>query len=159
MAYAGNKFLVFELHNENYAVSVKFVREIISIMEITEVPKAPPFIKGVINLRGKIIPCLDLRTKFELEEIPYNEKTCIIIIEINEDDKIRQIGVIVDTVTEVLNIKDEEIDPPPQFKNNDQMDFLFGVAKLKNRVIWILNLDKIVSSDELILINNIKKEI
>lgn len=159
MEIKGNKFLVFKLCEENYAVTVHAIREIIRIMEITQVPKTPPFIKGVINLRGKIIPVIDLRIKFGLKEKPYDAKTCIIIIEINEDGKIRPMGVIVDTVTDVLNIQSDEIDSPPEFNNNEQMDFLHGIAKIKDNIIWLLNLDKIVSCDELVAINKIKKEI
>ena len=159
MNIKGNKFLVFELSDEYYAVSVQATREIIRIMEITDVPKALPFIKGVINLRGKIIPVIDLRIKFGLVEKQYDEKTCIIIIEINEEEKSRPMGVIVDTVSEVLNIQDDEIAPPPEFNNQDQMDFLYGIGKLKDRIIWLLNLDKIVSCDELVIINKIKEDL
>ena len=159
MEIKGNKFLVFELSDEYYAVSVQATREIIRIMEITDVPKAPPFIKGVINLRGKIIPVIDLRIKFGLAEKQYDEKTCIIIIEINEEEKSRPMGVIVDTVSEVLNIQDDEIAPPPEFNNQDQMDFLYGIGKIKDRIIWLLNLDKIVSCDELVIINKIKEDL
>jgi len=159
MEKKGSKFLVFELCDEYYAVSAKSTREIIRIMEITEVPKAPPFIKGVINLRGKIIPVIDLRIKFALREKPYDEKTCIIIIEINEQEKIRPMGVIVDTVSEVVSIMDEEIAPPPEFNNQSQMDFLYGIGKIRDRIIWLLNLDKIVSCDELIVINELKEDV
>ena len=159
MEIKGNKFLVFELSDEYYAVSVQATREIIRIMEITDVPKAPPFIKGVINLRGKIIPVIDLRIKFGLVEKQYDEKTCIIIIEINEEEKSRPMGVIVDTVSEVLNIQDDEIAPPPEFNNQDQMDFLYGIGKIKDRIIWLLNLDKIVSCDELVIINKLKEDL
>jgi len=159
MDIKGNKFLVFELSDEYYAVSVQATREIIRIMEITDVPKAPPFIKGVINLRGKIIPVIDLRIKFGLAEKQYDEKTCIIILEINEEEKSRPMGVIVDTVSEVLNIQDDEIAPPPEFNNQDQMDFLYGIGKIKDRIIWLLNLDKIVSCDELVIINKLKEDL
>lgn len=159
MDIKGSKFLVFELHDEYYAVSVHATKEIIRIMEITEVPKAPPFIKGVINLRGKIIPVIDLRVKFGINEKTYDEKTCIIIIELHEEEKSRLMGVIVDTVTEVLNITSENIDPPPEFNQPNQLEFLFGIGKIKGRVIWLLNLDKIVSCDELVILNRINKEL
>jgi purine-binding chemotaxis protein CheW len=154
-----NKFLLFELCNESYAISIQATREIIQMMDITHIPKAPPFIKGVINLKGKIIPIIDLRVKFGLPEALYNEKTCIIIIEINENEKLRLMGVVVDTVSEVLNILDEDISKPPEFNHNHQLDFLYGVGKIKNSIIWILNLDKIVSYDEFIIIDKIKKEL
>jgi purine-binding chemotaxis protein CheW len=158
MEMAGNKFLMFELCGEYYAVSVHATREIIRMMEITGVPKAPPFIKGVINLRGKILPVIDLRVKFGLDEKPYDDKTCIIIIEINEEGKSRLMGVVVDTVLEVLVISDGEIEATPEFSSNAQMDFLHGIAKICGKVVWLLNLDKIVSSEELVVINKLKEE-
>ena len=150
-----NKFLLFELCSENYAIPILSAREIIQMMEITHIPKAPPFITGVINLKGNIIPVIDLRVKFALPETSYNKKTCIIIIETEE--KTRLMGVIVDTVSEVVNISD--ISKPPEFNHQHQMDFLYGVGKVNDSVVWILNLDKIVSCDELVIIDNIKKEL
>ncbi|MCK7467721.1 MAG: chemotaxis protein CheW [Desulfosudis oleivorans] len=106
------KHLTFSLGNEDYGLPILQVREIIGMMEITHVPKTPEFIKGVINLRGKIIPIMDLRLKFGMKSIDYTERTCIIVVEIKINEIKRLMGVVVDMVSEVVNINQNEIEPP-----------------------------------------------
>ncbi len=105
MELHSGKFLTFVLGNETYGIPIKKVKEIIGMMEITHIPKTQGYIKGVINLRGKIIPLMDLRLKFGMEEIPYTDRTCIIVIEIDKGENRRLAGLVVDTVAEVLNIQ------------------------------------------------------
>lgn len=139
------KYLTFVLAGEEYGLEILKVREIISVMEITEVPQVPPFIKGVINLRGKVIPVMDLRLKFGMTPMEYTRETCIIVVNIGD----LLIGVVVDTVAEVLDINESEIDPPPTFGISVQTDFIMGMGKIKGRVKILLDIDKILSVEEL----------
>jgi purine-binding chemotaxis protein CheW len=152
------KHLVFSLCDENYAVSTNLIREIVIMTEISQVPKAPPFIKGVINLRGKIIPVVDLRIKFGLSEKAYDNRTCVIIIEIKEEDRNRLVGVIVDSVDDVVSITNEDISAMPNFNNDYQIVFLKGMLKIKEKITWIINLDKIISNDELVILNKFEED-
>lgn len=139
------KFLTFAVGNENYGIEIKNVTEIIGIQEITGIPELPIYVKGIINLRGKIIPVIDVRLKFKKEAIAYNDRTCIIVIEIME----LSIGLIVDNVAEVLNIEDENIDAPPDIKTGFNNRYVSGIGKVDNSVKLILDCDKLLSQDEL----------
>ncbi len=123
METQGGKYLTFHIGVEEYGIPIQCVKEIIGIMEITTIPKMPIFVKGVIHLRGKIIPIMDLRLKFGFEEREYNSRTCIIVAEIAAGDSKRLMGVVVDTVSEVLNIQKAEIEPPPQYSAGNDIDF------------------------------------
>ena len=113
MAANDQKLLTFSLGKEEYGVSILKVKELIGMMDITPVPKTPEFIKGVINLRGKIIPVMDLRIKFSMDAQDYDERTCIIVVEIVIKGSQKLLGVVVDSVSEVVTISDEQIEPPP----------------------------------------------
>lgn len=139
------KYLTFVLAGEEYGLEILKVREIISVMEITEVPQVPPFIKGVINLRGKVIPVMDLRLKFGMSPKEYTRETCIIVVTIGD----LLIGVVVDTVAEVLDINESEIDPPPTFGSTVQTDFILGMGKIKGKVKILLDIGKVLSVEEL----------
>lgn len=152
MEIQGGKFLTFLLGEEIYGLPIKKAREIIGITDITHIPRTQKYIKGVINLRGKIIPIIDLRLKFGLEEKAYNERTCVIIIEVDSQDSKRQVGIIVDAVYEVINIQKNEIDESPEYDAPLQREFLLGLGKMKDRVIMILNIEEILKHDELFLI-------
>ncbi len=143
------KHLTFALGNEGYGIPIHQVKEIIGMMEITSIPKTPPFIKGIINLRGKIVPIIDLRVKFGLPEREYTERTCIIVIEINPASGKRTIGVVVDTVSEVINIQAGDIET--DLRNESVIDgkFMTGIAKLKNKVVVLLEVDYLMVPDEL----------
>ncbi|MEJ6949846.1 chemotaxis protein CheW [Natronospora cellulosivora (SeqCode)] len=149
------KYLTFSLGKEEYGIPILKVKEIIGMMEITEVPKSPEFVKGVINLRGKIIPLMDLRLKFGLEEIEYSERTCIIVIDIKNKDNLRQIGVAVDSVSEVVSIQREAIEPPPNYEDGEYEGFLTGIAKVDNKVVMLLNTDKAFKFKGLVKINSL----
>lgn len=148
MEVSGGKFLTFQLSNEQYGIPIHKVKEIIGIMDITNIPGSPVFIKGVINLRGKIIPVMDLRLKFELEEKEYNPRTCIIVVELDNSGSAKQMGIVVDTVSEVLNIQKSDIEPPPRYGSRLDTTFLTGMGKIRNRVVLLLDIDQILNSNE-----------
>lgn len=141
-----NKFLSFKLKKESYCVSIKNVIEIVELQKISEVPDMPEFMKGVINLRGKIIPVIDLRLRFKIEPRVYDDRTCIIISEIES----RQIGFIVDNVEEVVEIPENKIDPSPSFNSKDKRNsFIKGLGRFNENVKIILDTQKILVGGEL----------
>ncbi len=140
----GGKYLTFSLAAEEYGLEILKVREIIGIMDITAVPQMPAFVKGVINLRGKVIPVIDLRLKFGLEPAEYTEQTCIVVVDVGT-----LMGVIVDTVQEVLDIQLDQIDPPPQLGAAVDMTFVLGMGKVKDDVKILLDIDKVLGAEEL----------
>jgi purine-binding chemotaxis protein CheW len=146
------KYLTFILGNEEYGILIKRVKEIIGIMDITNIPRTPEFIKGVINLRGKIIPIMDLRLRFGLSEKEYNQRTCIIVVEISLGELKKQMGLVVDTVSEVVNIQKNEIDPSTKYDVSGDTDFLMGLGKIKGKVILLLDIDQILSSEAFVMI-------
>jgi purine-binding chemotaxis protein CheW len=140
-----NKFLTFFLGTEEYGIEILKVQEIISMMTITPVPRTPHFVRGVINLRGKVITVVDLRLKFEMEAIAQSEETCIIVVQTQGI----QMGCIVDKVSEVLDINAEEIEDPPSFGIEVNTEFILGVGKSQGKVKLLLNIDKVLSSGEM----------
>ncbi|HPE67749.1 MAG TPA: chemotaxis protein CheW [Thermotogota bacterium] len=151
-------YLTFTLGKEFYGIPVLKIKDIIGMIEITEVPRTPEFIKGVINLRGKIIPIMDLRLKFGLEEKEYNERTVIIVLEIQVNEEKRLMAVVVDTVAEVVNIQEGSIEPPPQYGTSVDTDFIMGMAKVKEKVVMLLNIEKVLNAQELAALAQIKGE-
>ena len=146
LAEAG-KYLTFALADEEYALSVLKVREIIKMMEITQVPKVPPHVKGVINLRGKVIPIVDLRLKFGFPPQAYTERTCIIVVEVALNGANVMMGIVVDSVSEVLNITSAEVDQAPDFGDRVTTDYMLGLAKVKGTVKILLALDRVLGGD------------
>lgn len=149
MQVQDGKHLTFSLGKENYGIPILQVREIIGMMDITEVPKTPDFIKGVVNLRGKIIPIMDLRSKFGMEAIEYTERTCIIVVEVNINESKRPMGIVVDTVSEVVNIEENEIEETLDYGAKMEEEFLTGMGKVKDKVIMLLNIDKIINTQDI----------
>ena len=147
------KYLTFKLANENYGIGILKVKEIIGMMTITTVPRTPDFVKGVINLRGKVIPIMDLRLKFSMEAIPYNDRTCIIVVEIETDSGTILMGIVVDAVSEVMNISESEIEDTPAFGTSLDTDYILGIAKTEDGVKILLNIDKILSIKDISAIN------
>ncbi len=141
----GGKYLTFSLANEEYGLEILKVREIIGIMDITAMPQMPAFVKGVINLRGKVIPVIDLRLKFGLEPAEYTEQTCIVVVDVGS-----LVGIIVDTVQEVLDIGADQIDPPPPLGAAVDTTFVLGMGKVKDDVKILLDIDRVLGSDELV---------
>lgn len=144
-----NKFLQFEIDGEYYGVDILKVREINGMMDITAVPQTPQFMKGLINLRGKVVPVIDLRLKFGLSEADYDERTSIIVIEFKSIHGQVQMGIVVDTVSEVVNIPAANIEPAPNFGSGLKSEYIKGMAKAKDRVIIILDIDLILTDEEL----------
>jgi purine-binding chemotaxis protein CheW len=143
---APGKYLTFALADEEYGLPVLKVREIIKMMEITQVPKVPPHVKGVINLRGKVIPIVDLRLKFGFPPQEATERTCIIVVDSALNGGRGSLGFVVDGVSEVMNITAEEIEPTPDFGEQFNTAYLQGIAKRGSHVKMLLDLDRVLSS-------------
>ncbi len=142
------KYLTFGLGSEEYGLEILKVKEIIGIMNITAVPQTPKYVKGVINLRGKVIPVIDLRLKFGMDVIEYNDRTCIIVVDIvGNAGKKTVMGIVVDSVSEVLNIKSEEIEDTPTFGVRLDTDYILGMAKVKGGVKILLDISKVLTTD------------
>ena len=139
------KFLTFSIGKEDYGFEIKYVTEIIGIQEITEVPELPNYVKGIINLRGKIIPVMDVRLRFKKEPIEYNDRTCIVVIDIHDIS----IGLIVDHVAEVLVILPENIVSPPTVKTGFHNRYIKGIGKVGSEVKLLLDCDKLLKDEEI----------
>ncbi|HAS17171.1 MAG: chemotaxis protein CheW [Nitrospirae bacterium RIFCSPLOW2_12_42_9] len=144
------KYLTFILNREEYGLEILKVREIIGLMDITPVPQTPAFMKGIINLRGKVIPVVDQRLKFGMPAAEYTKETCIIVVNIDN----RLMGIIVDTVSEVLDIAAKDIEPAPSLGNKIKTDFILGMGKIKGKVKILLDIDKVLTLEELAMLNN-----
>ncbi|MCP4576753.1 MAG: purine-binding chemotaxis protein CheW [Deltaproteobacteria bacterium] len=155
MADREGKYLTFSLAGEEYGICILKIKEIIGMMPITTVPQTPEFVKGVINLRGKVIPVVDLRLRFGMEAIDYTERTCIIVVEIDGQAGTVQIGIVVDAVSEVLNIKGEEIENTPTFGTKLNTDYILGMAKMEGGVKILLDIDRVLSEDEVALLETV----
>jgi purine-binding chemotaxis protein CheW len=143
----GGKYLTFMLGREEYGLPVLKVREIIKVMDITHVPQVPAHVLGVINLRGKVIPVIDLRRKFGFAAQEHTERTCIIVAEVHLTQAKVMMGVVVDAVSEVVNVLASEIDNAPDFGGQNQTDYILGLAKVKGSVKILLDLDRVLGSD------------
>lgn len=152
------KYLTFRLAEEEYGLEILKVQEIIGMMTVTKVPRTPDFVRGVINLRGKVIPVVDLRLKFDLEGKEDTEKTCIIVVQVANGDQQVTMGIIVDQVSEVLDIAGEQIEPAPEFGSTVESDFILGMGKIEQKVIMLLDADKVLSSDEVSLVDKVGQD-
>jgi len=145
-----HQYLTFLLGGEMMAIGILNIKEIIEYGSLTEVPMMPGFIRGVINLRGSVVPVVDLSVRFAHNKTEISRRTCIVIIEVEDSDESRHdIGVVVDSVSEVLEIPGSEIEPPPAFGAKIRVDFMHGMGKVKGKFVIILNADKVLSVDEL----------
>ncbi len=143
------KYLTFALASEEYGLEILKVREIIGYMDITAVPQTPDHVKGVINLRGQVIPVVDLRAKFGMDTTEVTEQTCIIVVEIAQNDRKFNTGIVVDHVQEVLDIAADSIEPAPQFGSRVNTDFILGMGKIGDSVKILLDIDKVLTSDDI----------
>ena len=143
------KYLTFTLAEEEYGIGILKIKEIIGMMPITTVPQTPEFVKGVINLRGKVIPVIDLRLRFGMDAIDYTERTCIIVVEIEGESGTVMIGIVVDAVSEVLNIKGDDIEDTPTFGTKLNTDYILGMAKMEGGVKILLDIDRVLSAEEI----------
>ena len=153
-ALEGGKFLTFLMANEKYCLEILKVREIIGMMDVTSVPRTPDFVRGVINLRGKVIPVVDLRLKFGMEAKEDTEMTCIIVVQIARDAQEKTMGIIVDEVSDVLNIDQKQIEPPPSFGVSIKTDFILGMGKVEQKVVTMLDIDRVLSKEEIALLES-----
>ncbi len=154
VAELGGKYLTFRLTEEEYGIEILKVREIFGMLEITAVPGVPDYVKGVINLRGRIIPVIDLRLKFGFEEAAYNKETCIIVVSIDEI----LVGIIVDTVSEVVDIPGEDIELSPSFGAETPTEYLLGMGKVKERVVILMDVENVFSVQEITSIEDASEE-
>lgn len=139
------RYLTFLLDNQVFGIEIKYVTEIIGMQPIAEVPEVPAYVKGIINLRGKIIPVIDVRLKFKKEPLEYNDRTCIIVVDIQS----LSVGLIVDNVAEVIAIADENIVPPPDYKTGFQSRYIKGIGKVGGDVKLLLDCDRFLKDDEI----------
>jgi purine-binding chemotaxis protein CheW len=146
------KYLTFTLAEEQYGIGILKIKEIIGMLPITSVPQTPEFVKGVINLRGKVIPVMDLRLRFGMPSIDYSDRTCIIVVEIGGQAGTILVGIVVDAVSEVLNIKGDDIEKTPTFGTKLNTDYILGMAKMEGGVKILLDIDQVLSGDELTLL-------
>jgi purine-binding chemotaxis protein CheW len=146
-AVAG-KHMCFQLGAETYGLPILDVREIIGLMPITAVPRAPGFIRGIINLRGKVIPVIDLRLQFGMEPCPATDQTVIIVVQCMVEGRALTMGLLVDRVLEVLSIGGDQIEPPPSFGATESADFLLGVGKAGQRVVFLLDIARLLSAGD-----------
>ena len=145
-----NSYLSFKLGGETFAANVGKVLNILEMTEITKVPKAPDYMKGVINLRGTVLPVVDTRIKFSMPATEYTNNTCILVMEVEVDGEQVQVGGLVDAVQAVLEIDQEDILPPPSIGSKYRSEFISGMAKIDDKFIMLLNMDRVFSSDEII---------
>jgi purine-binding chemotaxis protein CheW len=151
-ALEGGKFLTFLMANEKYGLEILKVREIIGMMNVTSVPTTPAFIRGVINLRGKVIPVVDLRLKFGIEAKEDMQRTCIIVVHLDRTVQEMTMGIIVDEVSDVLDIDRDQIEPPPSFGANIRTDFILGMGKVDQKVVTMLDIDRVLTEQETVLV-------
>jgi purine-binding chemotaxis protein CheW len=143
------QYLTFILGGEVFAIGILNIKEIIKYAQLTEVPRMPEFIRGVINLRGSVVPVIDLRSRFGKPASAVSRRTCIVIIEVIYDDELHVVGMMVDGVNEVLEIAPGEIEPPPSFGAKIRADFIRGMGKVDGKFVIILDVDHVLSMDEL----------
>lgn len=151
----GGKYLTFALGREEYGLEILKVREIIGYMDITAVPRTPSYVKGVINLRGQVISVVDLRAKFGMEAAEKTDETCIIVVEINSAGRKLSTGIVVDHVSEVLNISGDKIEDAPAFDSGVNTDFILGMGKIGDSVKILLDIDRVLSNAETIELGNL----
>ena len=154
-----NSYLSFKLGKEEFASHVNKVINILELTEITEIPKAPTCMKGVINLRGMVLPVIDTRMKFGLSATDYTDKTCIVVMELEMDNELVFVGALVDEVVAVLEIDDDQIKPPPSIGNKYRSEFIEGMTKINENFIMILNMENVFSFEEFEELKDIKEKV
>lgn len=155
---SANSYLAFKVGEEIFAAHVSNILNILELQKITAVPKSPPHLKGVMNLRGSVLPIIDTRIKFGLTDSGYNSDTCILVVELSDNSESIKLGAIVDSVTEVLELASDDILPPPIIGTNFDSAFLTGMVKKDNDFIMIINVDKVFADDEIIVMPELRAE-
>ena len=151
----GQQYLTFSVSAEAFAIPISVIKEIIEYRPPTDVPMMPPFIRGIINLRGRVVPVIDLSVRFGRGKGEVSKRTCIVILEIIQDGEQQDISVVVDAVSAVLDIADADIEPPPQFGARLRSDFISGMGKIAEKFVIILNIDRVLSIEELSMVDGI----
>lgn len=146
------KYLTFRIAEEGYGVEILKVQEIIGMMAVTRVPRTPDHVRGVINLRGKVIPVVDLRLKFGLESQDNTRRTCVIVTQVHRGNSAVTIGIIVDEVSEVMDVTDSQIEPPPSFGSQLDTEFILGMGKIGDKVLILLDIDRVLAEDEITML-------
>ncbi len=152
------QYLTFGLAGEEYAIAVLEVREILEYTVLTKVPGTPAFIRGVMNLRGSVVPVIDLALKFGLEERPITRWTCIIIIEVAHESDRTTIGILADSVSQVVDLRADDIEPPPSFGTGIRVEYLIGMGKLGRKFALILDVDKVLSPTEMMKVFSVPSQ-
>ena len=152
------KYLTFRLGDDEYGIGILKVQEIIGIMTVTHVPRTPDYVRGVINLRGKVIPVVDIRIKFGMAEKEYDERTCIIVVQMERRGERVTTGILVDEVSEVLNIAGSLIEPPPSFGADIDTEFILGMGKVEGNVYILLDIDKVLSEEAFGVISRLPED-
>jgi purine-binding chemotaxis protein CheW len=152
------QYLTFSLGGEMFGVGILNVKEIIEYGSLTEIPMMPAFIRGVINLRGSVVPVIDLSARFGGKITEVGRRTCIVIVEVPDEDTRHDIGIVVDAVSEVLEIPGSEIEPPPSFGARIRADFIFGMGKVAGKFVILLEINRVLSVEEIALLTGTAKE-
>jgi purine-binding chemotaxis protein CheW len=147
------KCVVIKLHNEQFGIDIHQVRSIERLQSITVIPQTPPYVKGIVNLRGNVIPVIDLRQRLSMESSCYTDQTRLVVVTVKEID----VGLIVDAANEVRDINGEQIQPTPAITQDKKIDFLYGVAKLENQILILLDVEKLLSNDDVIHLEQLKE--
>lgn len=153
-----SKYLTFRLGTEEYGLDILKVQEIIGIMPITKVPRTPAYVRGVINLRGRVIPVVDLRVKFEVASPQDTERTCIVVVQVAGKRGFAVMGVVVDEVSEVKDIAEDLIENTPEFGLNVHTEFVLGIGKIEDKVVLLLDIDRVLSGSEVSVIERLAKK-
>lgn len=153
-----SQYLTFSLDDEIFAIDVVKTREILNLTTITQVPQTPDFMLGVINLRGGVVPVVDMRLKFGMESVDHSVDSCIIVMEVTVDDETITVGALVDSVQEVIDLDEAQVEPPPRLGTRLRTEFLRGMGNQDGNFIMILNIDKVFSTEELSLVQDVKDE-
>jgi len=140
-----DKYLTFRLGDEDYGIDISYVTEIIGLQKITEVPDMPQFVRGVINLRGRVIPVIDIRSRFQMDERKYDDRTCVIVVNINNTD----VGLVVDIVNEVISIPENNISPPPSVHKGSASRFVRAMGRVNDAIKILLDMDKLLFDEEI----------
>ncbi len=151
-------YLGFYMAGEEYAIPIPRVKEVVECGHITRLPTMPPCMRGLMNLRGIVVPVVDLAVKFSLAETALTRWACIVLVEVDLEGEPTMMGIIVDAVSQVIEIADREIEPPPAFGTRIRVDYLLGMGKLDNRFVLILDVDRVLSIDELLTVCSLQTE-
>ncbi|MBN2738406.1 MAG: purine-binding chemotaxis protein CheW [Spirochaetales bacterium] len=152
----GARFLSFVLNEEEYCIEILKIKEIMGMTDVTEIPQTPDFIQGVINLRGKIIPIIDLRLKFEMKFKDYTSRTCIIVVELDYENEITLMGLVVDSIQEVIPIAEDKINKVPYINAKIKSEYIKGIAETGEGIKIVLDIDRVLKEEEFVILQNLE---